>query len=134
MRIICTVAGLVLVGPSLNRNEDWIDLSCNYTRDLFAGAARIRNWRPAFRWFGKYFLPEIKRIRDHNAKASKYITEILEQRGREGEFKGFTKPNDAITWIQENLPENAKKDYHYQGAAQYVHIFMQASQLRVGVL
>lgn len=35
MRVVCRVSGRAFVGNSIQRNEEWIQMNCNYTRDAF---------------------------------------------------------------------------------------------------
>lgn len=47
------------------------------------------------------------------------VQPILQQRERDAQtVPGYAKPNDTIQWIHDLIPEEDKKDYAYQGAAQ----------------
>jgi len=109
-RIVSRISGKAFVGATLNRNEDWITINVNFTRDVFGGAAAIRAWNPLLRPIGKYFVPEIRRIWVHNSKAVEYIGAIIKQRVKEEEADGYEKPNDAIEWVRDYLPTNRKND------------------------
>lgn len=67
---------------------------------------------------GKHFVPEIRRVWEHNARARELVTPIIKQREREEKLEGYEKPNDAIEWVRDVLPEADKKDYVYHGIAQ----------------
>jgi hypothetical protein len=112
--LISRIAGRVFVGPTLNRNETWLNISVTYTRDAFAAASSIRTWRPSLRWIAKYFIPEIRRMHAHNASAIAFIGEILRQRAIDEQDDGYERPVDALQWVRDGLPEKKKEDVRYQ--------------------
>ena len=112
--LVSRVSGRVFVGPDLNRDEDWIKMSTTYTRDVFEAASSIRTWRPSFRWIAKYFIPEIRRMHSHNARATAFVQKILHQRAYEEQDEGYEKPVDALQWVRDVLPEKQKEDMRFQ--------------------
>jgi len=73
---------------------------------------------PSFlRPIGSYFIPEIKKCLNQNARARDLLTPIIKEREEAENKPGYEKPNDAIEWVRD-LPEVNKKDYGYQGIAQ----------------
>jgi hypothetical protein len=107
------MSGRSFVGPTLSRDEDWIKISVNYTRDAFQGGANLRTWKPILRPIVKYFIPEIQRIWGHNAKAMKLIGPIIKQRAIAERQEGYQKPVDALQWIRDSLPEGGKDDVYF---------------------
>jgi cytochrome P450 len=112
--LVARISGRVFVGPDLNRDEDWLKMSTTFARDVFAAGTSIRTWRPSLRWIGKYFVPEIRRIHAHNARAIAFIGKILKQRAYEEQDEGYEKPVDAIEWVRDAIPEKQKEDIRFQ--------------------
>lgn len=61
-------------------------------------------------------LPDLRRVYRHHERAKSLIQPILQQRERDVDLK--SKPDDAIQWIHDLIPEEDKKDYGFQGVAQ----------------
>ncbi|KAL1872678.1 hypothetical protein Daus18300_004224 [Diaporthe australafricana] len=103
----------------LHRNEEWIDISCNYTRDLFLSALKLRAVPSFIRPLVAFFLPDLRRVYRHQDRARALVQPILQQRERDEKTTlKNSKANDTIQWIHDLIPEEDKKDYAYQGVAQ----------------
>ncbi|XP_077659949.1 LOW QUALITY PROTEIN: cytochrome P450 [Aspergillus fumigatus Af293] len=64
-------------------------------------------------------IPDVQRVYQHNARARQLVGSIVKQREKdEATIPGYTKPNDAIEWIWDLVPNEDKKNYGYQGIAQ----------------
>ncbi|KAL4970622.1 cytochrome P450 [Aspergillus stella-maris] len=119
LRVICRVSGRAFVGTGLHRNDEWIDISCNYTKDLFLSALKLRAVPSITRPLLALFLPDLHRVYQHNDRARALVQSILQKRERDGiNDPGYSKPNDTIQWIHDHIPDKDKRDYAYQGAAQ----------------
>ncbi|KAL4901001.1 hypothetical protein BDW74DRAFT_89620 [Aspergillus multicolor] len=119
LRVICRVSGRAFVGTGLHRNEEWINISCNYTKDLFLAALKLRAVPSIVRPILALFLPDLRRVYQHNDRARALVQPILQQREQnEKACAEYTKPNDTIQWVHDLIPKEDKKDYAYQGAAQ----------------
>lgn len=53
-------------------------------------------------------------MHDHNAKATAFIGEIMKQRACEEKAEGYKKPNDALQWVRDALPETKRGDMRLQ--------------------
>lgn len=109
-RIVARVSGMSFVGPSLNRNEEWISISVNYTRNLFQGAAKLRTWSLILRPLVKYFVPEIRRVWGYNRKAINLLAPIIQQKVKDREQEGYQKPFDSLEWFRDALPDTKMND------------------------
>ncbi|KAL4894557.1 cytochrome P450 [Aspergillus ambiguus] len=119
LRLICRISGRAFVGTGLHRNEEWIDIGCNYTKDLFLAALKLRAVPFFLRPLVAALLPDLRRVYRHNDRARALVQPILQQRERDAQgVRGYEKPNDTIQWIHDLIPDVDKKDYAYQGAAQ----------------
>jgi len=63
-------------------------------------------------------VPHVRRVWRHNAKARDLLIPIIKQREHDEKLVGSDKPNDAIEWMRDLLPEADKQDYGFQGIAQ----------------
>jgi hypothetical protein len=112
-RIISRMSGRSFVGPTLARDEEWIALNVTYTRDAFQAASKIREWRPILRPLAKYFIPEIARIWENHAKATKILEPILKEKAISEKQEYYEKPIDALQWFREALAGGKKDDFRF---------------------
>jgi cytochrome P450 len=114
LRVVALISGRVFVGLPLCRDEKWIDISINYTVDLFKGPTRFWAYKAWQRPFIAPFVKEVATIRQHKEAAKKLLTPIFEQRMRDMREKGEEgRKNDMIQWLMENAGEKAM-DMDYQ--------------------
>lgn len=90
-----------------------------YTRDLFVAALKLRAVPSFLRPLAAVLISDLRRVYQHNDRARALVQPILQQREQDVKtVPGYAKPNDTIQWIHDLIPEEDKKDYAYQGAAQ----------------
>lgn len=90
-----------------------------YTKDVFLSALKLRAVPSFLRPLAALLLPDLKRVYQHNERARALVQPILQQREQGAKtVSGYSKPSDTIQWIHDLIPEEDKKDYAYQGAAQ----------------
>jgi ent-kaurene oxidase len=104
LRIVSLVSGRIFVGPTLNRNEEWVSACINFTLDLFNAGRALRSRS----YFGKALaikfgtIPEVKRVFNHHDVARRIILPIIQKRAEvQARGQGAELPNDMITWILE---------------------------------
>ncbi|KAE9363515.1 cytochrome P450 [Stipitochalara longipes BDJ] len=110
-RLIARTSGRTFSGKSLCRNEEWLQLNCDYTRNGFQAALELRKWRPLLRSVAKYFIPQVQRLWAVNTKAMLLLRPIVQQRELDEKIDGYEKPMDTIEWTRALLPKREKKDY-----------------------
>ncbi|CAN8097031.1 unnamed protein product [Discula destructiva] len=119
LRLICRISGRAFVGTGLHQNEEWLDISCNYTKDVFLSAMKLRAVPSLFRPLVALILPDLRRVYRHHERARALIQPILQQREREQQEEKMTpKANDTIQWMYDLIPEEDKQDYGFQSVAQ----------------
>ncbi|KAH6721744.1 cytochrome P450 [Leptodontidium sp. MPI-SDFR-AT-0119] len=118
LRLICRISGRMSVGPSLNRNEEWIDISSEWTRNVFLSAVKLKMLPAFLRPIGSYFIPEIKKCRHQNIRARELLQPIIQKREQEELLPGYEKPNDAIEWLRDVVPDEDRKNYTFFGIGQ----------------
>ena len=137
LRLICRVSGRAFVGTELYRNDEWIDISCNvgthmkpiclveayqrqkYTKDVFLAALKLRAVPAFLRPIAALLIPDLRRVYQHTDRARALVQPIVQQREQDAKtVPRYVKPNDTIQWMYDLVPEDDKKDYLFQGAAQ----------------
>ncbi|KAH0555796.1 hypothetical protein GP486_006260 [Trichoglossum hirsutum] len=105
LRIVALVVGRVLVGPSINRVDDWLTASIDFTTDVFVGAMILRMCPSWLRPVGQFFVPQIRRVHKHHAVARRFIIPVVNER-LAWIRNGFDeKHEDMIQWLLTNGSE-----------------------------
>lgn len=104
MRLIARLSARVFLPEPLCYNEDWLDISVNYTVDFFRGVFALRMIPPLLRPFAHWFLPQCRKARQHVETATRIIEpEIVARRKRREEAlrdgRPVEKTPDALTWM-----------------------------------
>lgn len=82
MRAIALISGRIFVGPSLNRNQQWIDTSTNFVLDLFKAGEVVRKWPPSLVPLAVklHVIPEVEKVRRLQKQASALLVPLMKQR------------------------------------------------------
>ena len=99
--MIALIAGRAFVGPTLSRNEDWIKQMIDFTIDVFQGGQKLKEWNWMLRPIVQWFIPEMRRIREHHVRAARYLEPTIRARLDEEATDGYQKKNDAIQWLMD---------------------------------
>ncbi len=109
LRLVALVSGRVFVGLPLSRNEEWLQMSTEYTMDVMAVQTAARKWQPMLRPLVARFLPEVRKARQTPARATKHMEQLVEyimvQHGHEklAPARAGTQ-GSFISWILNNSP------------------------------
>lgn len=104
--MVARVSSYVFIGPELSANSDWLDVSTNYTIQLFEASNAVRQWHPTLRPIVHWFLPECRRLRGEVTRARQILEPVLRER-REASFQArlvgqkTSKVADTIGWMDE---------------------------------
>lgn len=105
---VARISSLVMVGPELCRNEEWLNMAVSTTMAVFAGAQTIRQkYSPQWRWLASYFDPGSKLAYAGRKRAGELLRPVYEKR-RADAARG-KKSLDAIQWLI-NASPNGKKN------------------------
>lgn len=63
--MVARVSTLVFIGEKVCRDEDWINVSVNYTIDAFTAARELRRWPSILRPIVHWFIPATQKLRKH---------------------------------------------------------------------
>lgn len=100
--MIARLSALAFLGPKFCRNPDWIDVSVNYTLDVFNAARVLNLWNPIFRPVVVWFLPQTRKLRTHLRKARSIIEPEMAERARQRKLMNPNTHNDALEWFRES--------------------------------
>ncbi|KAF4982027.1 hypothetical protein FZEAL_2277 [Fusarium zealandicum] len=111
LRAIARLSGRAFVGPSINRNEQWMDTTINFAVHVFTACVKLQMFPEWARPVGQYMVSELRQIRKDIKIAKEMLKPILEERLRDRELaSGEDAPDDMISWLIEALPEDEKDD------------------------
>lgn len=104
--MVARISTLVFMGEKICRDEDWINVSVNYTIDAFVAARGLRQWPAIMRPLVHWFLPAAQKLRKHLAVARSIVNREIEK--REMIRAGKLPPDDparthadALDWFEE---------------------------------
>ncbi|KAJ5590031.1 hypothetical protein N7450_004003 [Penicillium hetheringtonii] len=101
--VVARISTRAFLGEKLAKNEDWINISVNYTIDAFNASRELRQWPTILRPVVHHFLTTTQKIRSHLAKGKAIIEQELERREliREGKLAAEDEPRqqDTLDWF-----------------------------------
>ena len=103
-KIVSQLSSRVFLGEELCRNEDWLQVTVDYTRDSMIASQDLRQWPMFSRKYVHWFLPSCKAIRSELAKSSSIVNPVLEKRRLEkaARLEQGLEPEeylDAMEWM-----------------------------------
>jgi cytochrome P450 len=112
---VARLSSRVFLGEELTRNKAWLEISKNYTVDIFGAQDRLRPVHPLFRRAYYWFEPTCVRLRNHVKKSRELIAPEVEARRLKAEKAKeaggkVVKESDAIAWMVD-LAKDRKVDY-----------------------
>ncbi|KAG6288687.1 hypothetical protein E4U46_003094 [Claviceps purpurea] len=106
MDIIARISSKIFLGDQLCRNEEWLQITKNYTTCFSTAATKLRMFPRHLRILAHWFLPECRKLRQERDNARKIIMPLLERRRelRKSEIAAGKSPtyhNDAMDWAEQ---------------------------------
>lgn len=121
LRAITRLSGRAFVGPSLNRDEKWMDTTINFAVHVFTACVKLQFIPEWARPVGQYFVSELRQIRKDIKIAKELLEPILKERLQNMELSnGENAPDDMIQWLLEALPKDEKSDLTTQAELQLI--------------
>ncbi|KAF4493493.1 cytochrome P450 monooxygenase (lovA) [Fusarium agapanthi] len=121
LRAVARLSGRAFVGPSINRDEKWMDTSINFAVHVFTACVKLQFIPEWARPVGQHLVSELRQIRKDIKNAKEMLKPILEERLHDMEFSnGGDAPDDMIQWLIEALPEDEKADLTTQAELQLI--------------
>lgn len=111
--MIARLSSLAFLGPKFCRDQNWLDVSVNYTLDVFNAARVLNLWLPFLRPIVIWLLPETRKLRAHLLKARSIIEPELAARSQRREENirmgiPIQKHHDVLEWFSESSDSGAK--------------------------
>ncbi|KAF9878635.1 trichothecene c-8 hydroxylase cytochrome p450 monooxygenase [Colletotrichum karsti] len=97
-RLISKMSARIFAGPTLSKNERWIDLVVNYGDNSIQGMRKLRLWPSFLKPFAVNFIPECKNLQAQVKEAWDLVAGEIEARRAKNDG---TEYNDAVHWFEE---------------------------------
>lgn len=121
LRCVARTSGRAFVGPSICRQEAWMDVSINFAVHIFLALVKLQFFPAWLRPAAQYLVPDLGRIRRDERDAREMLAPVIEERLRDMEgFPGYEGADDLIQWLLEALPEGDRRDYQAQAELQLI--------------
>ncbi|KFA78103.1 hypothetical protein S40288_05679 [Stachybotrys chartarum IBT 40288] len=126
LRIVTRLSGRAFVGPSICRQDQWMDCSINFAVHVFMACIKLQFFPEWARPWGQYLVSDLGKIRRDIAKAKELLEPVLSERLEllrrqdSGSMISEDPPNDMIQWLVEALPDNEKGDVQIQAELQLI--------------
>lgn len=112
LEVSSRVSSRVLVGYPICQNPEWIDISSNFTENIFESIVIMRLFPPWLYSTLGYLLPSVWRTKGYIKKAQQLLAPAFAKRLAEmdsGKYKPASAQFDGFTWLAE-LAEGADRD------------------------
>ncbi|EQB43262.1 hypothetical protein CGLO_18104 [Colletotrichum gloeosporioides Cg-14] len=101
--------------PELCANQEWLDVSVNYTVHAMVAAEALAKWPSFLRPLVHWFLPEIRNLKAEASRARQIIKPVFAKRREENRIardagEKTTKVADTIGWLDEVAKGQAYDD------------------------
>ncbi|KAM0354162.1 hypothetical protein ACHAPU_001197 [Fusarium lateritium] len=121
LRAIARLSGRAFVGPSISRDEKWVDTSINFAVHIFTACTKLQFMPEWARPMGQYLVSELRQIRKDINIAKEMLKPIVEERLQDMELSnGEDAPDDMVQWLMDALPEEEKGDLTVQAELQLI--------------
>jgi ent-kaurene oxidase len=111
MQLFARITSRVTVGPELCRDEEWLNLTFQYTNLCMKAIRGVRaKYPPSLRWLAQYMDADTKQVLRLRRRAAEILSPYLHERqvsldtGKEGQFKYM----DTIGWLVEVYKDDGK--------------------------
>lgn len=104
------MSGRAFVGPSLNRNEQWMTTSIDFATHVFLAVIKLQHFHSWLRPLAQHLIPELRQIRRDLATGGELLGPVIEERLRGMETPGAERPEDLMQWLVEGLEEGERGD------------------------
>lgn len=106
LQLVARVSSRVFIGPELCTNEEWLDVSVNFTLHAMGAVEALAKWPPFLRPLVYRFLPDIRNARAEFARARKILEPVFHKRRAQNRTasdagEATSKTADTIGWFDE---------------------------------
>jgi cytochrome P450 monooxygenase-3 len=108
-RVVALLAGRLLLGLPLSRDERWLDLSVNSSQNLATVRTAVLKWSKALQPLAVPFLPQVRAARRTRKQAIQfmepYIKDFLDTYKRDKPTVEIGSPGTAFSWMMQHADE-----------------------------
>lgn len=105
--IVAKVSGRIFVGPELSNDPEYLHCGSNYTIYIMQAVTAIKTIRPILKPFLAPRLPEIRRLRDLEKRATAFLEPIIHTRMEaKKDRKGEQEPDDMMEWLFNRMAQD----------------------------
>lgn len=120
LRCVARTSGRAFVGPSICRQEAWMDTSINFAVHIFLALVKLQFFPAWLRPLGQYLVSDLAKLRQDTTNAKNMLIPVIEERLQGMECPGYQKADDLTQWLLDALPEGEKRDYQAQAELQMI--------------
>ncbi len=103
LRMVIVVSGRLLVGPEINRSEEYINTVHHYALDIMSAQRAIYKMHPWLRPFFFEWLPEIRQLRKRTEEGFALFEPLIKVReDMQRDMPESELPDDVIQWMIAN--------------------------------
>ncbi|KAH8896020.1 cytochrome P450 [Thozetella sp. PMI_491] len=113
LNMVALLSARVFVGFPLSRDEEWLNMTIEYTMQMVAVQTRSKGWNPLLRPLIAPFLPEVRKAASMLDKARKYVEPLVKDvmadhdREKTGPSRAGMR-GSFISWLINNSPPSLK--------------------------
>ena len=113
LRMVIVVSGRFLVGPELNRSEEYINTVHHYALDVMSAQRAIYRMHPWLRPLFAEWLPEIRQLRKRTEEGFALFEPLIKAReDMQRDMPESELPDDVIQWMIANRHKFDNEDCH----------------------
>lgn len=106
--LVARMSAKIFMGEPACRQREWLDVSINFTYDMFMAAFTLRMFPPWMHPLVAHFVPARWRIRKQMAVARKYVGDITREH-QDAVAKGDKTEDTLLAWMIDHGKENERK-------------------------
>ncbi|CAN8095188.1 unnamed protein product [Discula destructiva] len=124
LRCVARTSGRAFVGPSICRNEAWMDTSIKFAVHIFLALVKLQFFPAWLRPLGQYLVSDLGKLRRDTTRAQAMLMPVIDERLRDMEQcpGSYQRPDDLIQWLLDALPADGgeRRDHRAQAELQLI--------------
>ncbi|KAI1322177.1 cytochrome P450 [Xylariaceae sp. FL0255] len=105
LQLIARLSSRVFLGMEGPKNDAWIKITTDYTKEAYIAAYILRLWPRRIRPFAQWFLLPCRNLRVQVDKARRIVDDIVARRRESKSSESGNTFNDAIAWFEQDTKD-----------------------------